>query len=185
MGEELTGVTLGGFGGRSPPFSLPLPLLPSSLPLLLLGLSLPLRLPPLALGSSSCGGDGGRRGKNSAWCFSEQVPPAATPNNGNYRHHLRLKQASLGPGGCVEGGLRGGEGRGGGWPDNEAASDHPEYRPATNEQHSRLKAFIKIIHYSKKRKNGRYIRPPPHWPHPYPRLPAVISSKGVLKYTSS
>lgn len=40
MGEELTGVTLGGFGGRSPPFSLPLPLLPSSLLLaLLLGLS--------------------------------------------------------------------------------------------------------------------------------------------------
>lgn len=103
MGEELTGVTLGGFGGRSPPFS-PFffnPPPPSSV-------SLPLWLSPVAIGSFSCGssgsgggGGGGKRGKNSAWCFSEQVPPAATPNNGNYRHHLRLKQASLRPGGLA------------------------------------------------------------------------------------
>lgn len=132
---------------------LSLSLSPSSpLPLLLLGLSsLPGFLQwhwaaPRAAAAAAAKAAGGR-GKNSAWCFSEQVPPAATPNNGNYRHHLRLKQASLRPGGCREGV---GRGWGGGWPDNEAASDHPEHRPATNEQHSRLKAFIKIIHYSKK-----------------------------------
>lgn len=92
MGDELTGVTLGGFGGRSPH-----PLLffffPSVSPLL--------RLSPLAIGSFSFGGSSGGGGKNSAWCFSEQVPPAATPNNGNYRHHLRLKQASLRPEGLA------------------------------------------------------------------------------------
>lgn len=94
MGDELTGVTLGGFGGRSPH---PLLFFPP------LSLSLPLWLSPLAIGSFSCGssGGGGERGKNSAWCFSEQVPPAATPNNGNYRHHLRLKQASLRPEGLA------------------------------------------------------------------------------------
>lgn len=40
-----------------------------------------------------------------------------------------------------------------GWSDNEAASargeDHSEHRPATNTEHSNLKAFIKIIYYSK------------------------------------
>lgn len=93
MGDELTGVTLGGFGGRSPH-----PLSPSPSP----SVSLPLWLSPLAIGSFSCGSSGGgKRGKNSAWCFSEQVPPAATPNNGNYRHHLRLKQASLRPEGLA------------------------------------------------------------------------------------
>ena len=101
MGDELTGVTLGGFGGRSPhPLLSPPPLCLS----LSLSLSLSLWLSPLAIGSFSCGssgGGGGERGKSSAWCFSEQVPPAATPNNGNYRHHLRLKQASLRPEGLA------------------------------------------------------------------------------------
>lgn len=78
----------------------------------------------------------------------------------------------------MDAGLREGEeGVEGGWPNNEAASDHPEQRPATIEQHSRLKAFIKIIHYSGK-KGGDTLAPTP-------LLPAVISSKGVLKYTSS
>lgn len=97
MGDELTGVTLGGFGGRSPhPFLFFFsPSSPSVSPLL--------RLSPLAIGSFSFGGSGGggKQGRNSAWCFSEQVPPAATPNNGNYRHHLRLKQASLRPEGLA------------------------------------------------------------------------------------
>ena len=94
MGDELTGVTLGGFGGRSPH---PLLFFVSSPSVYLLPL-----LSPLAIGSFSCMcGGGGEQGKNSAWCFSEQVPPAATPNNGNYRHHLRLKQASLRPEGLA------------------------------------------------------------------------------------
>lgn len=102
MGDELTGVTLGGFGGRSPH-----PLLFFFFFLLLSpSVSFLLGLSPLAIGSFSCGssgggGGGGKRSKNSAWCFSEQVPPAATPNNGNYRHHLRLKQASLRPEGLA------------------------------------------------------------------------------------
>lgn len=96
MGDELTGVTLGGFGGRSP-----LPLIPSFFPSSP-SVSLPSRLPPLATGSFLCGSSGkSKQGKNPAWCFSEQVPPAATPNNGNYRHHLRLKQASLRPEGLA------------------------------------------------------------------------------------
>lgn len=160
MGEELTGVTLGGFGGRSPPFSLS-PRPPSSSfssssaspPSLPGFLQWRWAAPHAAAVATVAAKAAGGQSKNSAWCFSEQVPPAATPNNGNYRHHLRLKQAS-----CRPGGLWGGAGGGGwvcvcegdGWPDNEAASDHPEHRPATNEQHSRLKAFIKIIHYSKK-----------------------------------
>lgn len=93
--------------------SSPLPLL-----LLLLGLSsLPGFLQwrwaaPHAAAAAAKAKAAGGRGKNSAWCFSEQVPPAATPNNGNYRHHLRLKQASLRPGGVWGGGWVGWGGAG-------------------------------------------------------------------------
>lgn len=87
MGDELTGVTLGGFGGRSPH---PLLFFPIST-----SVSFPLWLSPTGDRQFFRGGD--NRGKSSAWCFSEQVSPAATPNNGNYRHHWRLKQASLRP----------------------------------------------------------------------------------------
>lgn len=86
MGDELTGVTLGGFGGRSPH------------PLLF---SLSGFLHWRAVVSHAAAVAARKRGKNSAWYFSEQVPPAATPNNGNYRHHWRLKQASLRPEGLA------------------------------------------------------------------------------------
>lgn len=95
MGDELTGVTLGGFGGRSPH------------PLLSFSCSSPSVSLPFSLHWRSVVSHAAvvvvavKRGKNSAWCFSEQVPPAATPNNGNYRHHQRLKQASLRPEGLA------------------------------------------------------------------------------------
>lgn len=139
VGDELTGVTLGGFGGRSP--SLPPPYRPSLPPSssVSLSLSLPAFLHWRSVVSHAAAAAAVSEARTQLGVFENKFP-------------LQLLLITViiviiwGLSRPVWG-LRG-------WPDNEAASargeDHSEHRPATNMQHSHRKAFIKIILYSKK-----------------------------------